>query len=543
VTNLEGNSAIWASGGAPGISMETVGGGRSRTRPPERRSPAGAGRYLVRQLAAGPPSCDCLRRSGSADDSMAHSPSTLLDGRNLRSYALGSAIWLVVYLFLPEAAKPAAFLATALGAVPAVGYGLTRVQRGKRLPWWLLLVALSVLILGLIVRLVDNDRAVAGVLLNATGNVLLLASATALIMRCGRTDVGGVIDASIIGLAVGGVLCIAVFSLADAVDRAERVNLFVVLFALSGVLGALVRLARVLTQPVAALWWLMLGLTSALIANIVLAATTDPLAIDAANILFMAAYTSVGAFGLHSSAPRLVRHGFVSREDDLSKRRLVLLGVALAAIPIVVGVLILLERTTTRDGVVLLVGAALIATLVMVRIGRMSAERARTEQALRQQATVDPLTGLPNRRTFLTRLTEALDRRQRCAVLFCDLDGFKAVNDRWGHGVGDELLRHTAERLVASVRESDTVSRFGGDEFLILLAGATPSSVDIVVRRIQEAFGIPVHLSIGALTLGASIGLAASAEGTAVELINAADALMYDAKRAQGSTPSIRVMA
>ena len=466
---------------------------------------------------------------------------SVVTGRALQLYVTASVVWIAAYWFQPPAAKPLAFLVTALGAIPAVGYGLRRVQPGRRLPWWLLLTALSVLSLGLVVRLGDHGADALGVLLNAAGNLLILAAAVALILRHARTDIGGVIDASIIGVSVGAVLSIIVFALADSVHGIARLNLFVVLFALSGVLGALVRISTGLTQPVAALRWLMLGLACALAANVVASSIADPAATNTSDVLFMAAYTSVGAFGLHPSAPRLVRPGFVDREDTLTGPRLVFLGAAVAAAPMVVGVLILLSRSGTRDGLVLLIGSAPTAALVMLRIGRLSADRARTEFALRQQATVDPLTGLPNRRTFMERLTEDLSRHERCTVLFCDLDGFKSVNDRWGHSAGDELLAQAGARLASAVRQGDTVSRFGGDEFLVLLPGATPANVDAIIERIQAAFAQAFRLSVGELALGASIGIAVDAEGSAEALIGAADAGMYEAKQSRGPTPSTRV--
>jgi diguanylate cyclase (GGDEF)-like protein len=469
--------------------------------------------------------------------------SALIAGRALRLYLVVSVAWIAAYLVVPSEAQPVVFLGAALGAVPCVAHGLTDAQPGKRAPWWLLLSALSVLSIGLVLRIVDGEAEAAGVLLNAAGNALLFAAAVAMVMRCGRTDVGGVIDASIVGLALGGVLCIIMFALADIVDTAARVNLFVVLFALSGVLGALIRLAMVLTQPVAALWWLMFGLGLALVANVIQAGSTSMWAADASGSLFMAAYTSVGAFGLHPTAGRLLRPGFVNRDDSLTDGRLVFLGVAVAVVPAIAGTLMLLGRSTPRDGAVLLVGTALITALVVIRVGRMSADRSRIEQALRQQATVDPLTGLPNRRTFLDRLSSALESRRRCAVLFCDIDGFKPVNDTWGHSVGDELLAQVGDRLVSSVRGTDTVSRFGGDEFVILLVGADPTSVDAIIERIRGAFAAPFPLSSGPVTLGLSIGLAAGTVGNADDLVREADGLMYEAKRARGATPSVRIAA
>ncbi len=465
----------------------------------------------------------------------------MLTGRALRLYLVGSAALLAAYPLVPAATRAVLFLVAALGAVPAVAYGLVAVQPGRRLPWWLLLTALVVLNIALLVRIVDPDGEWLTEVLNAGGNLLILAAAMSLIFRCARTDVGGVIDASILGLAVGGVFALTVFGHTEAVAGVERANLFVVLFALSGVLGALVRLATTLVRPVAALRWLMLGLALALIASAVRAAAPGPPAEEVASVMFMAAYTSVGAFGLSPTAPRLVRPGFVNRHDRLTVQRLSLLGLAVATLPIAVGVLIVLEGTTVRDGVVLLVAGTVISGLVMVRIGRVAAERSHVERALRTEAAADPLTGLANRRTFLDRLTIALSQRRLCIVFFCDIDKFKSVNDVRGHPAGDELLSVVGSRLQSCVRDGDTVSRFGGDEFLILLVGPTPNEVDTIVSCIRAAFAEPLPLASGELRMGLSVGMGAGNTGRADAVIRSADANMYRAKRAQDRTPEVRV--
>ena len=110
----------------------------------------------------------------------------------------------------------------------------------------------------------------------------------------------------------------------------------------------------------------------------------------------------------------------------------------------------------------------------MVRIGQLSAARDQAERALRFEASHDQLTGLPNRREFLDQLSNELTHAQQCVLFFCDLDGFKNVNDRLGHDNGDELLVEVGRRLRACVRQGDVVSRFGGDEFLILVRDQAP---------------------------------------------------------------------
>lgn len=149
----------------------------------------------------------------------------------------------------------------------------------------------------------------------------------------------------------------------------------------------------------------------------------------------------------------------------------------------------------------------------------------------------DPLTGLPNRRLFLEKLAHAVarDRRfnSRCAVLFTDIDGFKAVNDEHGHVFGDSLLKAVALRLQDCVRATDTVARFGGDEFVVLLEDvASAESVDMLIERVIEAFAAPCEMDDVQVPVVLSIGQAmhpADADSPE-ELLHVADQAMYRMK-------------
>ncbi|MGY6500058.1 MAG: putative bifunctional diguanylate cyclase/phosphodiesterase [Acidimicrobiales bacterium] len=170
--------------------------------------------------------------------------------------------------------------------------------------------------------------------------------------------------------------------------------------------------------------------------------------------------------------------------------------------------------------------------------------RKRAEAALEHQAFHDPLTLLPNRSLFNDRVRQGLARASRrggdVAVLFCDLDNFKDVNDTLGHHSGDELLAITATRLATSVRIDDTVARMGGDEFAILVetdhADAEPDAV-ATAERVLAALAEPVHLSGHDVVVHASIGIAAAGAGAggggvdATSLLRDADLAMYRAKR------------
>jgi diguanylate cyclase (GGDEF)-like protein len=118
------------------------------------------------------------------------------------------------------------------------------------------------------------------------------------------------------------------------------------------------------------------------------------------------------------------------------------------------------------------------------------------------------------------------------AVLFLDLNGFKAVNDRLGHDAGDEVLRVTARRLTEHVRGGDVVARLGGDEFVVIATCITPNGAGLLGRRLLRGLGMPITIDGEAVTVPASIGIAVSIGAEQPDdLLRAADAAMYQAKQ------------
>jgi chemotaxis family two-component system sensor kinase Cph1 len=158
----------------------------------------------------------------------------------------------------------------------------------------------------------------------------------------------------------------------------------------------------------------------------------------------------------------------------------------------------------------------------------------RAESKLAALAVYDPLTGLPNRRLLLERLEHALSRLSRgtpSALLYIDLDGFKTLNDSYGHEAGDQLLVHVAGQLTAATRADDTVARLGGDEFVVLCEDSSIEAAEVVAARIAQALRVPVMVADRTIAVTASIGVAAArASHGAMELLSDADAAMYRAK-------------
>jgi diguanylate cyclase (GGDEF)-like protein len=164
-------------------------------------------------------------------------------------------------------------------------------------------------------------------------------------------------------------------------------------------------------------------------------------------------------------------------------------------------------------------------------------DRKRAERQVLQMARYDSLTGLANRRVFVERIEQLIAQAKRTgagfAVLYLDLDHFKDVNDTLGHPIGDELLRAFGDRLSRSVRETDTVARFGGDEFAVLVANIHhPTDAGILASKILQIAGEPYRIGDNTIRTGTSIGIAAYGPhaADAETLLSEADLALYRAK-------------
>jgi diguanylate cyclase (GGDEF)-like protein/PAS domain S-box-containing protein len=155
----------------------------------------------------------------------------------------------------------------------------------------------------------------------------------------------------------------------------------------------------------------------------------------------------------------------------------------------------------------------------------------RREEQLHLRAQTDLLTGVANRGALFDALRARLDGGLGCALLFCDLDGFKVVNDEHGHAVGDAVLAETARRMAELAGPNDLVARFGGDEFVILRPAREQGDLQPFADRVVDAVRVPFAGPEGPLTVGVSVGVAVGRPGdTADDLITRADRAMYGAK-------------
>jgi diguanylate cyclase len=251
----------------------------------------------------------------------------------------------------------------------------------------------------------------------------------------------------------------------------------------------------------------------------------------------------MAGFALLALAPLASRETTASAEHDVTGRRPTLLPY----VAVLVAALVLAFRRVTGselEAAELLLMTAVVGLVLSRQFAtlrensQLVAVLAAREAELRHQAFHDGVTGLANRALFSDRLEHALELHRSdlrpLAVLLCDLDDFKVVNDTHGHAAGDELLLRVAERIRGSLRSADTLARLGGDEFAVLLEQG--DEAEIVASRMADALDPPFYVGPATIGVRASIGVAVVLAGartpTSSDLLVRADTAMYAAKRA-----------
>ncbi|BFU44254.1 putative bifunctional diguanylate cyclase/phosphodiesterase [Krasilnikovia sp. MM14-A1004] len=354
--------------------------------------------------------------------------------------------------------------------------------------------------------------------------------------RLALRDMAGLIDAGIVGTGLGLVFWVFVM---EPLAREAATS------------------AGLLEQTISDAYPALDGLLLALLARLVLGgakATTSSRLLSGAALALFAADTSFSVITLNSDYqvgfldagwlmayvlwaaaalhPSMRDSGetAVAGARSVGRRRLLLL----AACSLIAPAMLLVPSVASNslDRIAIAICAAALFLLVVLRMSGFVGEVQRQSHQLAELAMRDELTGLANRRRFEEALRAEFATGSPQVALF-DLNGFKDVNDRFGHAVGDELLAIVAGRITGALRPDAMVARMGGDEFAVLIPNASDRAGNAVVRRLAATFHAPVHAGQQDLLIGASIGIA-GAEGAdgPMEVLRRADVAMYEAKGA-----------
>jgi diguanylate cyclase (GGDEF)-like protein len=347
-------------------------------------------------------------------------------------------------------------------------------------------------------------------------------------------DLAGLLDAALFGVCVAGPAWAWLIAprLTTSATAPGEILALADIAVLAAVLACLARIGRRTRGARGPIAYLVLCCAATLGAHIAGTLTARQGSSAPTAILLMIAYLTIAAAPLHPDAPRVTDPDRPAGEPG-GRPPLLWIGAALCANPLIA--MIQGIRADESAGVVLPVCSMFAVPLVLLRLRHMSLLRSRAEQTLAHHASHDELTGLANRRHFVAEIDRALADVDRGAldevtVLLLDLDGFKPVNDRYGHQAGDAVLRAVAARLTGAAGHGDLVGRIGGDEFVLLRRG--PAAADLAAR-LTALVSRPIQVGGTSVQVGVSAGGASAIRGANLDrdaLIGLADAAMYAEK-------------
>jgi diguanylate cyclase (GGDEF)-like protein len=377
-------------------------------------------------------------------------------------------------------------------------------------------------------------------LVMAGAHLLFLVGVANALRRHGQRDPGGLIDAALFGLCAAGPIWEWLIgpNLGPAATPLGEALVLSDLLVLTGVLGCLIRIGVTVPQARGPLGYLMASGLLTLACHVLAVLTVHSSSVWTAQLM-MLAYLALAAGTALPNAPLITQP--TTGRTTADHPPLGWLGAALCVNPLLAAVQAI--QADRPASVVLPVSTMLVVPVVVLRLHLLSSQRAAAERTLAHQAHHDELTGLYNRRHVVAKIDEAiqaLDRGEHAEVslLLCDLDGFKPVNDRYGHQAGDTVLQAVAHRLSTAVGPHGAVGRLGGDEFVILLCGPPGPVAERIAGLLRE----PIEVTGGTVTIGASIGTATAWPGDAADresLIARADAAMYAVKARPAAPASV----
>lgn len=464
----------------------------------------------------------------------------LVYARAAWSFLLFAALVCGAYVLTrSEAVGAVGFAAVAGGTVVAIIVGVRNHRPDTRFPWWCLAGASVAFLCGVVLRAVARDGASLPDAVPAAFTLLGYAAVAVALgvwlrARNPTANTDTVIDTVLVGLgaALGSwvVLIAPVLWSADGLSTDTAINA-VYPVADAVLLTMLVHLAFTTVPGDRSFGLLAASLVAIFVGDLGYAVTSAGLAslpLAVLDACYLIGYGALGAGALHPSMSQLGHPQ--AQVFDRGRRQLV--GVALAVVATMF-VLAAVPAQGSTDRIVrtTLYGGLLLG--VLLRSERAARRFATGERTARHRSTHDELTGLPNRALLHTRITAQLRGGVPLSLLFLDLDGFKFVNDSYGHEVGDELLVAAAGRLQGLIAPADTVARYGGDEFVVATC-LQRAGTEGLATTILEVLDDPFTLSVGRVFVSASIGIARTGttlrRGDVAALIREADAAMYHAK-------------
>ncbi|MET7769619.1 diguanylate cyclase [Nocardia sp. NPDC005366] len=428
-------------------------------------------------------------------------------------------------------------LAVVTGALTMIGSGLRRHRPAEPLPWYLLSASAVLFAAGTTLR--DFTQAYTGPwddICTLAGYFGLGVAATLWLRprHVGR-NYDLVLDSALIGL---GALLASWTFLISPILQTRATTTKTVLAATYPVVDAV--LLTLIAHSVAtsarsetSLRLVHIGLFAVLVGDLGYSLETAGTATIEHQLLLtplLAAYATVGIAALHPTMATLGTPRRVHPHQSRQRASFIAIALIVASLVPVVG-----SSLGTLDRVVVSSLFALLLIGVLARSERAIQRSARSERRAQYQADHDMLTGLLNRSALLRALTRDSEHwaDQPLTLLFIDLDGFKMVNDSYGHAVGDELIANAAARIRRVVRRDDAVARYGGDEFVVLAPLGRQEAV-MLAERLLGAFVRPFELSAGEVPITASVGIACDSprgcEENIYDLIRDADSAMYHAK-------------
>jgi diguanylate cyclase (GGDEF)-like protein len=467
------------------------------------------------------------------------------------AFAVGGVAAAILYAVDASATlSGVAFALVGIGCVTALLVGPRWHRAEPRGAWSLLTAASTAFLVGALLRpwatAQDGATAMLADAFTVPGYLFGVLWLVGMLRARGGVDRHAVIDGLIVclgaGLAAALLLAIPAASIAG---RPATVSILAAIYPFFDVLVVLL-LANLAFTTVArrpAFLLLMAGLGLVLVGDLqyaVAGASGDLTGSAWMDLPFLLAYTAIGAGVLHPSVAALGRAAPVPVQAWSWPRLMVI--VPALAIPFALTPLVADRSPATR--LVLALGGATAVALLVVRAVSAVRDYATAQLRYEHQATHDQLTGLPNRWLLSTQLSRLLARGQPASegqiwVFFLDLDGFKLVNDSWGHDAGDQMIVDVAGRLRQAVPQAATLARVGGDEF-VLVHICTRSAAAELAETIMERLAEPLPVSGSEAVISASIGVSSAPANnpaggtdppvTAESLMRDADTAMYQAK-------------